>query len=1201
MKKYILCLLCFLFSTLGLWAQLAAPSLVSPQNDGYDLFIRLKFSWMPVENAEHYQLQVSLSPQFYTILRNITGIADTSFIPEDLYQYNYYFWRVRASNSTDTSQWSSVWTFETGFVSYAYGYNVNDPTGTYPEGPIMFALQDPTWITPLEDQTGQNYLTAGVCIWDEWYTSEANTNNLVTVNPGWGERTIVGNMGVDINGMAFDYESGLMYGVNWESGANLYTIDLDYGTTTLVGPLSNPNAYIISLAYNWDYTNLFGIDIINDVLVSIDVNTAEVTTIGSLGFDAANVAQDFEINEDDDIAYLTSFSTQGEFRTIDLSTGSSTLISNFPGGMHVTGFAIPMFSMTDPEIPELVYPGNNTINIPVSPTFDWNQAWDAIFYILQISLDHNFLNMVYNISGIFGTSFVLPAPLNPSTEYYWRVKSFTGMDFGQSYKWKFTTAGPVAQPILITPDNASNIPTTVQFRWFPSAGALNWDFQVATDSNFTNLVINDTALTVTTIIPPEFQIATKYYWRVRGYNPYEQGTWSAIWNFTTSSNVIAIGTSLLYNSQYSYPAPYGQFNVGAKHQILILADELINAGATAGNFTSLSFNVAAPNVGPHNNFTIKMKQTTVSNLNNWDLTGWTEVYTTSAYIPHIGWNLHNFNVPFTWDGVSNIKVDICFNNFPSTNRTYNASTYYTTTTNNSVIWIVGYDDNNLCTNPGALTSSKNRPNMMFSISSGLPTPTLIAPALNATGVSVTPTFEWNPVTNADFYTIQVSGSSDFTNLIVNTTLLTTNFSLTTPLSYSTTYYWHVNATDSTLTYDWSNVWNFTTLDNGITAPSLIAPSNNATGVLRTPIFEWNPVTGAVNYTLQVSSTTDFTNLLVNTTLLTTVYSIIEPPLTYNTTYYWRVNSSDSTLTSVWSNVWSFTTVQPPPVPWIIENPITGNSAIIIIPLSINPTIGSRIFVTGDAVGLFYTRDGEYICGGYSVWNDQSLGMGIAVWGDDEMTTIKDGFSTYEIYTFKIWDCLAQVEYYAIATPASGPMNYQPDAVTTLTSLYTSEVLIPTLNLNSGWNMISSYVYPANSLLEVLFAPIANNIKIMKNSSGQFWVPGFVNTIIDWNYKEGYQIYMNFPASIGISGTIVVPENTQISLPQGWNIISYLRNSSMSIVTALASITNNIMIVKNNFGGMYIPNLNINTIGNMLPGQGYQIYLSGGCVLTYPGN
>lgn len=52
-----------------------------------------------------------------------------------------------------------------------------------------------------------------------------------------------------------------------------------------------------------------------------------------------------------------------------------------------------------------------------------------------------------------------------------------------------------------------------------------------------------------------------------------------------------IGTGQIQNSPYDYPAPYGNWYWGARHQMLIRAAELTAAGLPIGNITSLAFDV----------------------------------------------------------------------------------------------------------------------------------------------------------------------------------------------------------------------------------------------------------------------------------------------------------------------------------------------------------------------------------------------------------------------------------------------------------------------------------------------------------------------------------------------------------------------------------------------------------------------------------
>jgi hypothetical protein len=57
-------------------------------------------------------------------------------------------------------------------------------------------------------------------------------------------------------------------------------------------------------------------------------------------------------------------------------------------------------------------------------------------------------------------------------------------------------------------------------------------------------------------------------------------------------NGFTIGTGTIQNSPYDYPAPYGNWYWGARNQILIPGSELTAAGMTAGEITSLAFDVA---------------------------------------------------------------------------------------------------------------------------------------------------------------------------------------------------------------------------------------------------------------------------------------------------------------------------------------------------------------------------------------------------------------------------------------------------------------------------------------------------------------------------------------------------------------------------------------------------------------------------------
>ncbi|MFN3530875.1 MAG: CARDB domain-containing protein, partial [Bacteroidia bacterium] len=174
------------------------------------------------------------------------------------------------------------------------------------------------------------------------------------------------------------------------------------------------------------------------------------------------------------------------------------------------------------------------------------------------------------------------------------------------------------------------------------------------------------------------------------------------------SNLVTLGTGTLVNTTTSYPAPYGNYWWGARHQFLILASELQAIGAAAGPMTSLAFDVASAQGVPLVGFEIKMKGTTATSMTSWE-TGLTTVYTVPSFTEVAGWNTHLFTTPFNWNGADNIVIEICFNN---TSWTNNAIVNQSSTPFVSSIWY-NADASGVCGNPATNSTASQRPNMQI--------------------------------------------------------------------------------------------------------------------------------------------------------------------------------------------------------------------------------------------------------------------------------------------------------------------------------------------------------------------------------------------------------------------------------------------------------------------------------------------------------
>jgi hypothetical protein len=91
------------------------------------------------------------------------------------------------------------------------------------------------------------------------------------------------------------------------------------------------------------------------------------------------------------------------------------------------------------------------------------------------------------------------------------------------------------------------------------------------------------------------------------------------------------------------------------------------------------------------------------------------------------------------------------------------------------------------------------------------------------------------------------------------------------------------------------------------APALVAPANNMTGVALTSFLNWAPTVRALSYQIQISLSSSFASLTVSVSGLTSPsFPIVG--LAGSTSYYWRVRATGAAGVGAWSSTRLFTTV-----------------------------------------------------------------------------------------------------------------------------------------------------------------------------------------------------------------------------------------------------------------------------------------------------
>lgn len=196
----------------------------------------------------------------------------------------------------------------------------------------------------------------------------------------------------------------------------------------------------------------------------------------------------------------------------------------------------------------------------------------------------------------------------------------------------------------------------------------------------------------------------------------------------------------------------------------------------------------------------------------------------------------------------------------------------------------------------------------FRISEALPGKViLISPNNNATVNTLTPTFSWQPIQNASYYTIEIFNDAQFTSNFLSVSGLTsTTYVPPISLTHNKTYYWRVRASNGGGNGDWSDARAVTIYmcSNSVT---LSSPANNSQNLDITPQFTWSADQYATSYNLQISTNPYFAILSANYSNIPSNQFIVTNNLNYNTTYYWRVRSYNNCGYSNWSETFKFTT------------------------------------------------------------------------------------------------------------------------------------------------------------------------------------------------------------------------------------------------------------------------------------------------------
>jgi hypothetical protein len=222
------------------------------------------------------------------------------------------------------------------------------------------------------------------------------------------------------------------------------------------------------------------------------------------------------------------------------------------------------------QAPVLIFPTYNQKGVDLDLELLWSKFDSDETFDLQVADNIDFQNPILDMKNINSDKYLLKN-LENNKKYFWRLILNIG---NKKSDWTdistFTTE--MVKPEIISPNpNQTNVPIQVQLKWNDINVNNFYRIQIALDSIFSNILIDESNLT-----QKEYEVnlnsMTVYYFRVKTENEMNFSDWSEIIEFKTLDVASVLDSEI--NSINVFPNPARNF--------LIINQNDISMGSDAG-------------------------------------------------------------------------------------------------------------------------------------------------------------------------------------------------------------------------------------------------------------------------------------------------------------------------------------------------------------------------------------------------------------------------------------------------------------------------------------------------------------------------------------------------------------------------------------------------------------------------------------------
>ena len=360
-----------------------------------------------------------------------------------------------------------------------------------------------------------------------------------------------------------------------------------------------------------DNTNIYFGDFQGNKIQKIMKSGGTVTTLSTQTYSPTGIVLD------DNNIYWTEFTNPGTVKKVSKSGGTTITLGNNSNGLGIAVDNLFVYWT------ENVWTNQGKINkVPIAGgsvtplATGLNYAWDLCIDDYNVYWVENRINGAVKQIPVNGGSLIIiangvnePVSITSDNFYIYWIERNGGTNGSLKKADKYLPPPP--PNLLLPPNNSIGQPLNPLLDWDSVTSATSYNLKVASDSNFTNTVV-DTSGIISTFYHIPFgilQLNTKYFWKVNSQNIAGSGAWSSVWNFSTiitSIKIISHNIPKVFELYQNYPNPFNpvtniKFDIPSNEfvtlkiydilgkEVTTLVNEKLNAGSYKVEWNAINY------------------------------------------------------------------------------------------------------------------------------------------------------------------------------------------------------------------------------------------------------------------------------------------------------------------------------------------------------------------------------------------------------------------------------------------------------------------------------------------------------------------------------------------------------------------------------------------------------------------------------------